>query len=110
MEHETKEVGVMPTCYCLTFMCCQRLVFPIFSVFKVVYHAIGFQGFAVLCEVVLLWYYHQFVIFSSVPAEFLSLCTFLFVNSLNSSPLSMPEKRFVRLIRHLQFRFGCLSS
>jgi len=25
--------------------------------------------------------------------------------SLNSSPLSVPEKRFVRLIRHLQFRW-----
>jgi len=28
----------------------------------------------------------------------------------NSSPLSIPEKRFARLIRHLQFRFWCLSS
>jgi len=33
-----------------------------------------------------------------------------FVNLLNSLPLSIPEKRFVRLIRHLQFRFRCLSS
>jgi len=23
MGHESKEVGVMPTCYSLTFMCCQ---------------------------------------------------------------------------------------
>ena len=30
--------------------------------------------------------------------------------SSNSSPLSIPEKRFVRLIRHLQFRFWCLAS
>jgi len=22
MRRENKEVGVMPTCYCLTFMCC----------------------------------------------------------------------------------------
>jgi len=22
MGHENKEVGTMPTCYCLTFMCC----------------------------------------------------------------------------------------
>jgi len=27
-----------------------------------------------------------------------------------SSPLSIPEKRFVHLIRHLQFRFWCLSN
>jgi len=31
-------------------------------------------------------------------------------NLLNSSPLSIPQKRFVRLARHLQFRFWCLSS
>jgi len=23
MGRENKEVGVMPSCYCLTFMCCQ---------------------------------------------------------------------------------------
>jgi len=23
MGHENKDVGAMPTCYCLTFMCCQ---------------------------------------------------------------------------------------
>jgi len=33
-----------------------------------------------------------------------------FVNSRNSSPLSIPEKRFVRLLRQLQFHFWCLSS
>jgi len=36
------------------------------------------------------------------------LCVFLFVkfiNLLNSSPLSITEKCFVQLIRHLQFHF-----
>jgi len=37
MGRETKQVGTIPTCYCLTFVCC-KLVFPTFSVFKVVYH------------------------------------------------------------------------
>jgi len=34
--HQNKEVWEMPTCYCQTFMC-SHLVFPSFSVFKVVY-------------------------------------------------------------------------
>jgi len=37
MGRENKEVGTMPTCYCVTFMCCQPCL-PTFSVFKVVYH------------------------------------------------------------------------
>jgi len=35
------------------------------------------------------------------------LCTFCWSNS---SPFSIPEKCFIRLIRHLQFYFRCLSS
>ena len=37
MGRENKDVGTMPTCYCLT-LCVASLVFPTFSVFKVVYH------------------------------------------------------------------------
>jgi len=38
MGRENKEVAAMPTCYCLTFLCVASLVFPTFSVFKVVYY------------------------------------------------------------------------
>jgi len=37
MGRETKEVGAMPTCYCL-ILCVASLVFSTFSVYKVVYH------------------------------------------------------------------------
>jgi len=33
MGHETKEVGAMPTCYYLTFMCCQSCL-PNFQCFQ----------------------------------------------------------------------------
>jgi len=33
MGRETKEVGTMPTCYCLTFMCCQPCL-PNFQYFQ----------------------------------------------------------------------------
>jgi len=33
MGRENKEVGAMPTCYCLTFMCCQPCL-PNFQCFQ----------------------------------------------------------------------------
>jgi len=44
---------------------------------------------------------HFFVVPGRIPIFCVHFCS---SNSLNSSPLSIPEKRFVRLIRHLQFR------
>jgi len=37
MGRKNKQMGTMPICYCLTFMCFS-LVFPTFSLVKVVYH------------------------------------------------------------------------
>jgi len=55
MGRENKEAGAMQTCYCLTFspfcslLCVATLVFPTFSVFKVVYHeqTFAFSPFAI---------------------------------------------------------------
>jgi len=38
MGRENKEVEVMPTCYIAQLLCVVSLVFPPFSVFKVLYH------------------------------------------------------------------------
>jgi len=49
MGRENKEVGSMPTCYCLTFMCCQSCL-PNFQCFHTCVSWTPFLHFLLLCQ------------------------------------------------------------
>jgi len=42
MVRENRKVEAMPTCYCLIILCCYPLVFPFFSVIKILYYEHSF--------------------------------------------------------------------